>query len=254
MCENLKNIVENIQELCKLRGVKISNLEKELSFGRGSIYKWDNNSPSIDKVKKVADYFHLTLDEVLPMSDDSELYASEDDGQDQEFINMLYSRYTHFDFLVMLRNLIMTKVSYLHGNKKFKFLPQYQKRFELELKKIGEKYNVDFGDTPDSVEEACKKTKNKDLTKDVLDRLKNVQIEVDSNIRFGKTPPPIPVDDIQTTAAHYYKGAVWTEGELEEDVRALARDIQNLDSGDKNLLTAMIKTMRERGKEVKDEK
>lgn len=211
----MKNIVENIQDLCKLRSVKLSNLEKELSFGRGSIYKWDKNSPSIDKVKKVADYFHVPLDQVLSMSDDSELYASGNDGQDEDFVNSLYSKYTQFDFLVMLRDLIITNVSYLHENEEFKFLPQYQKHLELELKKLGEKYNVDFGNTPNSVEKTCEKNKNKGLTKEVLDTIKNVQIEVDSNIRFGKTPPPIPADDVQTIAAHH-DGDEWTEEELEE--------------------------------------
>ncbi|BFH16940.1 helix-turn-helix transcriptional regulator [Paenibacillus melissococcoides] len=40
--------------------------------------------------------------------------------------------------------------------------------------------------------------------------------------------------------------------EIDEDVRALAREIQDLDSGDKDLLKAMIKTMRDRGREARD--
>lgn len=59
------SLVENIQSLCETRGISIPKLEKELGFGRGSIYKWDKNSPSIDKVQKVADYFRVPLDRVI---------------------------------------------------------------------------------------------------------------------------------------------------------------------------------------------
>ena len=57
--------MENIQLLCKQKGIAISQLERELGFGRGAIYKWDKNSPSIDKVQKVADYFKVSVDRVI---------------------------------------------------------------------------------------------------------------------------------------------------------------------------------------------
>lgn len=58
-------MLENIQNLCKRNGMAISQLERELGFGRGAIYKWDKNSPSIDKVQKVADFFKVSVDRVL---------------------------------------------------------------------------------------------------------------------------------------------------------------------------------------------
>lgn len=58
-------MLENIQILCKRQGIAVSQLERDLGFGRGSIYKWDKNSPSIDKVQKVADYFKASVDLVL---------------------------------------------------------------------------------------------------------------------------------------------------------------------------------------------
>lgn len=56
------SVLENIRFLCNRTGTTIPLLEKELSFGKGSIYKWDKNSPSIDKIQKVADYFGITAD------------------------------------------------------------------------------------------------------------------------------------------------------------------------------------------------
>lgn len=59
------SILESIQSLCKQKNISIPSLEKELNFGRGSIYKWDKNSPSIDKIQKVADYFNVSLDRII---------------------------------------------------------------------------------------------------------------------------------------------------------------------------------------------
>ena len=54
-----------IKELCKRNNISISELESELDFPRGSICKWDINVPSIAKVKAVAEYFDITIDELL---------------------------------------------------------------------------------------------------------------------------------------------------------------------------------------------
>lgn len=47
-------------------------LEKELGFGNGTIGKWQKASPSVDKLKKVADWFGVTLDELLATNDKGE--------------------------------------------------------------------------------------------------------------------------------------------------------------------------------------
>ncbi|MFV0519785.1 MAG: helix-turn-helix domain-containing protein [Lachnospirales bacterium] len=58
-------IVDKIKELCKRKNTNLSSLELELGFGKGTIYKWDKSSPSIDKLSKVASFFELTMDEFL---------------------------------------------------------------------------------------------------------------------------------------------------------------------------------------------
>lgn len=62
------SLIANIKLLCKSKGTSIPNLEKELGFGRGAIYNWDKNSPSIDKVQKVASYFEISVDRFLQES------------------------------------------------------------------------------------------------------------------------------------------------------------------------------------------
>lgn len=46
-------------------GMSINRLEKESGVTRGSIAKWDDHAPSYDKLKKVADYFGVTVDFLL---------------------------------------------------------------------------------------------------------------------------------------------------------------------------------------------
>lgn len=54
-----------IAKLCEERQISIGSLEKELGFGRCTITKWKNSIPTVDKLKKVADYFDVTVDELL---------------------------------------------------------------------------------------------------------------------------------------------------------------------------------------------
>ena len=56
---------QRIQEICKERNISISKLEADLGFPRGSIYKWNEHSPSVDKVKKLAEYLGIAMEELL---------------------------------------------------------------------------------------------------------------------------------------------------------------------------------------------
>ena len=57
------DIFENVQHLCKKKDdMKISHLEKELGLGNGSIRRWNDSSPSADKLQKAADFFDVSTD------------------------------------------------------------------------------------------------------------------------------------------------------------------------------------------------
>ncbi|WP_336967086.1 helix-turn-helix transcriptional regulator [Bacillus cereus] len=58
-------LVNTIKSLCAQRKIALSALERDLGFGNGTIRRWDNTSPSADKLQKVADYFHVTTDYLL---------------------------------------------------------------------------------------------------------------------------------------------------------------------------------------------
>lgn len=56
---------EKIERLCKEHGIAITKLESELGFGRGSIGKLKKGgSCSADRLAKIADYFHVPLEEL----------------------------------------------------------------------------------------------------------------------------------------------------------------------------------------------
>lgn len=48
------SIYKKVQEACADKGVSVIALEEKLKFARGSIYKWDENRPSFDRVVMVA--------------------------------------------------------------------------------------------------------------------------------------------------------------------------------------------------------
>ena len=62
-------MLDNIKRLCRERKTNITNLEKEVGIGFGTVYKWGKVSPSVDNLKLVADYFGVTVDYLLAEND-----------------------------------------------------------------------------------------------------------------------------------------------------------------------------------------
>ncbi len=58
-------MVAKIRALCKTKGITICALERELGIGNGVISSWDKSSPRLDNVRKVANYFGISIDELV---------------------------------------------------------------------------------------------------------------------------------------------------------------------------------------------
>ena len=58
-------ILENITALCKQHSITIAALERAVGISNGVISRWDRSSPCVDNLKKVADYFGVTVDSLL---------------------------------------------------------------------------------------------------------------------------------------------------------------------------------------------
>lgn len=62
---NNEKMINSIRELCKKNNITITKLEEELKFSQGLISRWKDKTPSLDKIVDIADYFHISLDEVV---------------------------------------------------------------------------------------------------------------------------------------------------------------------------------------------
>ena len=66
------DLYEKIKELAAQKNVSISRLEEELGFSNASLKRWKNSNPGADKLTKVADYFHVSVDYLLGREEKSE--------------------------------------------------------------------------------------------------------------------------------------------------------------------------------------
>lgn len=58
-------MVDLIRDLCRKNGTTITALEEELQLGKATVRRWDENSPSIAKVARVAERFGVSLDYLM---------------------------------------------------------------------------------------------------------------------------------------------------------------------------------------------
>ncbi|MEB6060816.1 helix-turn-helix domain-containing protein [Staphylococcus pseudoxylosus] len=59
------NTVQIIRNLCSQNGITIAELERKLDFSNGQIARWKKSTPGVDRLKKVADYFDVSVDYLL---------------------------------------------------------------------------------------------------------------------------------------------------------------------------------------------
>ena len=70
-------LYENIKRAAREKGYSINKLEQELDFPRSSISKFNKNTPSVDKIQRIADFLkvpqsYLTKGENEQLSDKDE--------------------------------------------------------------------------------------------------------------------------------------------------------------------------------------
>ena len=59
------SIYEKIRLLAKEKKISIAELERTLNFGNSTIRKWEHQSPSVDRLQKVADYFNVSISTLI---------------------------------------------------------------------------------------------------------------------------------------------------------------------------------------------
>ena len=58
-------LVEKIRALANKKNMSLPQLEVELGLGNGTISRWRTSSPNTDKLRKIADYFNVSIDDLL---------------------------------------------------------------------------------------------------------------------------------------------------------------------------------------------
>lgn len=58
-------LLDRITKLCNENDITIAELERQLDFSNSSMRRWNQSTPSLDKVVKVADYFNVTVDSLI---------------------------------------------------------------------------------------------------------------------------------------------------------------------------------------------
>ena len=64
-----ESTVDRIRVLANAQGLSLPSLEAKLNLGNGTISRWSKSSPNSDKLARVADYFHVSLDYLLGRSE-----------------------------------------------------------------------------------------------------------------------------------------------------------------------------------------
>ena len=75
------------KELCDMHGITPERLSESLGISVSSIRKWKTSMPSVDKVKAVAEYFDVSIDYLVGLTDVP--ITAERLADDQVFIDMI---------------------------------------------------------------------------------------------------------------------------------------------------------------------
>lgn len=86
-------MIEAIKKYCSKQGISISDVEKALGFSNSAIYRWDVNAPSVEKVRRVADYLGVTVNDLLDYDDgtDPELVLALKAAEERPELRVLFS-------------------------------------------------------------------------------------------------------------------------------------------------------------------
>ncbi len=72
-------IYERIESLRKSKGLSQGKLEKQLGFSNGSISKWKNSTPKVERLQKLADFFGVSVEYLMTGKEDEQ---KEEDNTD----------------------------------------------------------------------------------------------------------------------------------------------------------------------------
>lgn len=147
-----RSIVEIIKTLCQDNNISIGELEKQLGFSQGLISRWEKNSPSVDKVITVANFFQVSTDYLLGREQEKKSIKLEDNFIDKlisetKKYNLNWKDYSQQFIDNINLNEIFLDLYYIIDDNKI--LEQIEYAYELEYNSsciylICAEYNYEF--------------------------------------------------------------------------------------------------------------
>lgn len=62
-------IVQRIKDLADAKNTNFAEIERKVGLSNGQIRRWDNASPKVENIEKVADFFSVSVDYLLGKSE-----------------------------------------------------------------------------------------------------------------------------------------------------------------------------------------
>ena len=78
-------IYERIESLRKSKGLSQGKLEKQLGFSNGSISKWKNSTPKVERLQKLADFFGVSVEYLMTGKEDGQKEKDNTDDLKEKF-------------------------------------------------------------------------------------------------------------------------------------------------------------------------
>ena len=75
-------LFERTKEISKKRGMSLQDAAKLAGIGINSIYQWKKQTPSVDRIKLVADVLNVSVDYLLGNTDDMHANKKADTSSD----------------------------------------------------------------------------------------------------------------------------------------------------------------------------
>lgn len=71
-------LFDRIKFLAEKQGKSINDVERELNYSKNTLYRLKKTNPSAEKLKELADYFHVSSDYLLGRTDSMNIAGNDD--------------------------------------------------------------------------------------------------------------------------------------------------------------------------------
>lgn len=92
-----------IKQLADERHITIAELERTTGISNGQIRKWDVRSPKVENLKKVADYFNVSVDFLLGRTK-TKSFTAADEKDIQKTVNDMLNGLSNKSGLAFMKN------------------------------------------------------------------------------------------------------------------------------------------------------